>query len=43
MIKAYCNRGIAYYRLVGLLIVILATVNNRWLRLLFSEIERRIS
>jgi hypothetical protein len=41
IIKAHYDRGIACYRLVGLLIVTLATTNNRWLKLLFSEIKRQ--
>jgi hypothetical protein len=41
IIKACCNRGIACYSLVGLLIVTLATTNRRWLKPLFSNAERQ--
>jgi len=42
-IKAYHDRWTACYRLAGLLMVAFATTNNRWPRLLFSEIKRQIS
>jgi hypothetical protein len=41
IIKAFYDLGIVCYRLVGLLIVTLATTNNRWLKPLFSQAERQ--
>jgi hypothetical protein len=40
VMKGYCNRGIACYRLAGMLITTLATANNSWLKLLFFENEK---
>ena len=42
-IKAYYDSVIACYQIVGLVMVALATTNNRWLRFFYSEMKRQIS